>query len=54
MEQRTDRIYPPAPLENNDLEKRLEKSFTNHIKNIKKMITYFQDKNHKSKRNRKV
>ena len=57
MEQRTDRLYPSAPLlENIDLEKRLEKkindvnSFNNHIKNIKEMITYFKDKNHKSKK----
>ena len=25
MEQKTDRLYPSAPLENNDLEQRLEK-----------------------------
>ena len=57
MEQKTDRLYPSAPLlENIDLEKRLEKkindvnSFNNHIKNIKEMITYFKDKNHRSKK----
>ena len=57
MEQKTDRLYPSAPLlESIDLEKRLEKkindvnSFNNHINNIKGMITYFKDKNHKSKK----
>ena len=57
MEAKTDRLYPSAPLsENIDLEKRLEKklndvnSFNNHIINIKEMITYFKDKNHKSKK----
>ena len=56
MEVKTDKLYPTAPLlENIDLEKRLEKkindvnSFNNHINNIKEMITYFKDKNHKSK-----
>ena len=56
MEAKTDRLYPSAPFENIDLEKRLEKkindvnSFTNHINNIKEMITYFKDKNNKSKK----
>ena len=57
MEAKTDKLYPTAPLlENIDLEKRLEKkindvnSFNNHINNIKEMITYFKDKNHKSKK----
>ena len=57
MEQKTDKLYPSAPiLENIDLEKRLEKklndvnSFNNHISNIKEMITYFKDKNNKSKK----
>ena len=56
MEQKCDRLYPSAPLENIDLEKRLEKkindvnSFNNHINNIKEMITYFKDKNNKSKK----
>ena len=57
MEQKTNRLYPSAPLlENIDLEKRLEKkikdvnSFNNHINNIKEMIQYFKDKNHKSKK----
>ena len=60
MHQKTDKLYPSAPLlENIDLEKRLEKkindvnSFNNHINNIKEMITYFKDKNHKSKKNYK-
>ena len=57
MEQKTDRLYPSAPLlENIDLEKRLEKkindvnSFNNHVNNIKEMITYFKDKTNKSKK----
>ena len=60
MEQKTNRLYPSAPLlENIDLEKRLEKrlndvnSFNNHINNIKEMISYFNDKNHKSKKKHK-
>ena len=55
MDQKTDRLYPSAPLGNIDLEQRLEKklndvnSFINHINNVKEMITYFKDKttNHK-------
>ena len=45
MEQKTDRLYPSAPLENNDLEQGLERklndvnSFNNSIFNIKEMIT---------------
>ena len=56
MDQKRDRLYPRAPLENIDLEQRLEKklnvvnSFNNHINNIKGMITYFKDKNNKSKK----
>ena len=57
MEQKTEKLYPTAPLlENIDLEKRLEKrindinSFNNHINNIKEMIIYFKDKNNKSKK----
>ena len=57
MDQKSDKLYPSAPLlENIDLEKRLEKkindvnSFNNHINNIKEMITYFKDKNNKSKK----
>ena len=56
MEAKADKLYPSAPLlENIDLEKRLEKkindinSFNNHINNITEMITYFKDKNNKSK-----
>ena len=60
MEQKSDRFYPSAPLENIDLEQRLERkindvnSFNNHIKNNKEMITYFKDKNHKSKKKYKI
>ena len=57
MEQKCGKLYPSAPLlESIDLEKRLEKkindvnSFNNSINNIKEMITYFKDKNNKSKR----
>ena len=57
MEQKCDKLYPSAPLlENIDLEKRLEKkindvnSFNNHVNNNKEMITYFKDKNNKSKK----
>ena len=57
MDQKTDKLYPSAPLlENFDLEKRLEKkindgnSFNNHVNNIKERITYLKDKNHKSKK----
>ena len=56
MEQKCDRLYPSALLENFDLEKRIENktndvnSFNNHINNIKERLTYFQDKNHESKK----
>ena len=57
MEQECGRLYPSAPLEKNvDLEQRLEKklndvnSFNYHIFNIREMITYFKDKNKKSKK----
>ena len=56
MEQGTDKLYLCAPLENIDLEQRLEKkmkdvdSFNNHMSNITEMIKYFQDKNHESKK----
>ena len=59
MEQKFDRLYPSAPLENIDLKKRLEKkindvnSFNNHVNNIKEMISYFKDKNHESKKRSK-
>ena len=56
MEQKCDRLYPSAPLEKDiNLEQKLEKkkndvnSFNNHISNIKEVITYFKDKNNKSK-----
>ena len=60
MEQKTERLYPSLSLENNDLERRLEKklndsnSFINHINNTKEMITYFKDKNRKSKNIQKL
>ena len=61
MDQKCEKLYPSAPLlENIDLEKRLEKkindvnSCNNHINNIKEMITYFRDKNHKSKKRCKI
>ena len=53
MDQKTDRLYPSAPLEKIDLEQRLEKkindvnSFNIHINNIKEMITFFKDKKNK-------
>ena len=55
MEQITDKLYPSAPLiEKIDLEQKLEKkdvnSFDNSINNIKERITYFKDKNYKSKK----
>ena len=56
MTQKSDRIYPNAPLENIELEQRPEKkindvnSFINHINNIKEMIFYFKDKNNISKK----
>ena len=55
MEQKTDRLYPSAPLEIFDLERRSEKdlndvnSFNNSTNKIKEMITYFKDKINKSK-----
>ena len=56
MEPKTDRLYPRAALGKIDIKQRLEKklndvnSFYNHINNIKEMITYFKDKNYKSKK----
>ena len=56
MDQKTERLYPSEPLKNIDLEQRLEKklndvnSFNNHINNIKERITYFKDKNHRSRK----
>ena len=57
MEQKTDRLYPSATIENIDLELRLEKklndvnSFEYHINNIKEMITYFKRETKSQKRN---
>ena len=54
MDQKCDRMYPSALLENNDSEQRLEKklkdvnSFNNHISSIKDMISYFKDEDQKS------
>ena len=51
----TDRLYPSAPFENNDLEQRLEKmlndvkSFNNHIHNINEMVQYSKNRNKRSK-----
>ena len=59
MEQKTDKLYPLAPLQNIDLEQRPEEKindvngFNNHINNIKEMITYFNDKKSKSKKKHK-
>ena len=58
MEQNTERLYPSTPFENIniDLEQRLEKklndvsSFNSRINNIKELITFFEDKNNKSKK----
>ena len=58
MEQKCDRLYQSASLENknDDLEQRIEKrlsgvnNFKNSINNIKEMITYFKDKNNKSRK----
>ena len=56
MEQKCHRLYPSAPLENIDLEQRLERklndvnSFNNHINILKEMITYFKEKNNKLKK----
>ena len=58
MDQNCGRLYPSAPIENKifDLEQGLEKKlndvngFNNSINNIKEMMTYFKDKNIKSKK----
>ena len=58
MDQKCDRLYPSAPVENKngDREQRLEKkindvnSFINHVNNLKEMITFFKDKNNTSKK----
>ena len=60
MDQKCDRLYPSAPLENINLEQRLEKklndvnSFNNHINNTKEMITYIKTKTTNQKRNIKI
>ena len=60
MDRKCDRLYPSAPLERNIyLEQKIEKrlndviGFNNHINNTKEMITYFKDKNNKSKKRHK-
>ena len=58
VKQKPDRLYPSALFENknNDLEQRLGKKlndvnmFNNSINNNKGMITYFEDKNYKSRK----
>ena len=56
MDQKSDRFYPSAPLENIDLEQRLEKKlidvifFNNSINNIKEKITKFKYTNNQSKK----
>ena len=55
MDQKTDRLYPSPPLEIFDLEQRLEKKTMLTVlitisTTWKEMITYFKDKNHKSKK----
>ena len=60
MEQKCDRFYPTAPLQNIDLEQRLEKkindvnSFNHHVNNNKETITYFKTKTLNQKRNIKI
>ena len=60
MDQKCDRLNPPAPLQNTDLEQRLEKklnnvsSFNNHINNINELITYFKDRTINQKRDIKI
>ena len=55
MEQKTDRLYTSAPLDNIDLEQRLQRnidglnSFNNSINNLREMSTYLKDRNNKSK-----
>ena len=57
MNQKIDRLYPRAPLEEDiDLEQRLEKKLGDvnslyiPISNIRELITFFRDKNQKSKK----
>ena len=59
MEQKTPRLYPPAPLGNIDIEHRLEKKldyikcFYKSMNKIKEKSTWFNDKNQKSARKTK-
>ena len=59
MEQKPTKLDPSTLQENNDLEQRLENilnafhSFGNRINNLKKMITRFKVKIHKSKNKQK-
>ena len=59
MDQKTESLYPSAPLENKNLKQRLEKKvkivngYYDQINNNKEMITYFKDENNKSKKNYK-
>ena len=46
MDQKCDSLYPSEPFEN----KNIVNSFNNSINSIKEMITYFKDKNNKSKK----
>ena len=57
MEQKSERLYPSALIEKNinheqGLEQKINdvNSFNNYNNNIKEMITYFEDKNKKSKK----
>ena len=59
MDQNCDSLHPSAPLENDDLEQRLEKRlsdfncFNNSINNIKEIIPFLKDKNNNSKKKNK-
>ena len=56
LDEKCDRLYPSAPLENYDLEQSLDKklndvnSFNNSINNIIEMLKNFKNKNNKSKK----
>ena len=55
-DKKCDGLYPSAPIEKDDIEQRLEKKlndvngFNNSNNNLEEMITYFKDKNNKSKK----
>ena len=61
MEQKTDGLYPSAPFEKKKfwfrtmIRKKMNdvNSFSNSINNIQEIITYFKDKNYKSKKSKK-